>query len=346
MTSENKKQRFDFFIAAPTANIQAAIPNTQRFIDINNNIVCAISGGADSDIMLDMVCKLDVEKKVTYVFYNTGLEMDVTLEHLSYLEQKYKIIITRVLPTTTTASACKKYGQPFLSKTISEYIDRLQRNGFQWEIAPVDELLKKYPRCRSAIRWWCNDFGKGSRFNIERNLFLKEFLHSNPPHQISKKCCDYGKKQPAYDFAKKIEADISFLGIRKAEGGARSTAYKTCFIDGKHGPLHFPLFWFTDEDKTEYEKAFEIIHSKAYTEYGCKRTGCVACPFGSGFEDELKMLQEYEPKKHTAAMAIFGDSIEYSRKYRIFKEHKKHELTIIKTEAIGQMCFDEIKTCT
>ena len=40
--------------------------------------------------------------------------------------------------------SCKEFGEPFISKTVSAFIERLQRNGFQWEDKPFIELLEKY----------------------------------------------------------------------------------------------------------------------------------------------------------------------------------------------------------
>lgn len=49
-----------------------------------SNIMCSISGGADSDVMLDMIHRVDVDDKVRYVWFNTGLEYQATKDHLKY----------------------------------------------------------------------------------------------------------------------------------------------------------------------------------------------------------------------------------------------------------------------
>ena len=56
-------------------------------------IVCSISGGSDSDVMLDIVWRCDKDNKVTYVWFDTGLEYQATKDHLKYLENKYNIEI-------------------------------------------------------------------------------------------------------------------------------------------------------------------------------------------------------------------------------------------------------------
>lgn len=59
-------------------------------------IVCSISGGADSDIILDLISKLDTEKKVEYIFFNTGIEYQATKDHLKYLEERYGVRIEEI----------------------------------------------------------------------------------------------------------------------------------------------------------------------------------------------------------------------------------------------------------
>ena len=68
-----------------------SIINNPKYI----NIICSISGGADSDIMLDLIYKVDKDKKVRYVWFDTGLEYKATKEHLKYLESRYGIEIRR-----------------------------------------------------------------------------------------------------------------------------------------------------------------------------------------------------------------------------------------------------------
>lgn len=36
------------------------------------NILCTISGGSDSDIVLDICHKCDIENKIKYVWFDTG----------------------------------------------------------------------------------------------------------------------------------------------------------------------------------------------------------------------------------------------------------------------------------
>lgn len=282
--------------------------------------LCSISGGADSDIILDIVSKCDNNKIVDYVFFDTGLEYQATKEHINFLKEKYDINIEVIKPKIPIPLSCKRYGQPFLSKRVSEMISRLQKHGFKWEDKPLEELIKEYPKCKSTLMWWCNVYDDGSRFNIKYNKLLKEFLIDNPPNfPISNKCCKYAKKDLAHNKLKE-GYDLNITGVRKAEGGVRATAYKSCFDNTDKGYDNYrPIFWFKDDDKLSYRKLFNISNSKCYSIYGLKRTGCCGCPYGRDCNFELKILEKYEPKLYKAVNNVFKDSYEYTKKYYDFR---------------------------
>ena len=306
---------------------------------INNcnyeKIVCSISGGADSDVVLDICRRCDKDNKIEYVWFDTGLEYQATKEHLKYLENKYGIEIKPYKAIKPIPLSCKQYGQPFISKNVSEMIDRLQRHGFQWEDELLDHLLPKYCKwddkrqdwfgCKNALMWWCNS-NESPRFCIKFNKWLKEFMIENPPtFEISSKCCKYAKKDVLHKLVSDNKYDLNIFGVRKAEGGIRSTSYKSCFDEDDLYDNYRPIFWYKNSDKNEYDRHFKILHSRCYTEYGLARTGCCCCPFGRDFEYELKITKKYEPKLFVAVNNIFGDSYEYTRKYREFCKMKNEE---------------------
>lgn len=290
-------------------------------------IMVSISGGADSDILLDMVERIGHPlSEVYYVFFDTGLEFAATKRHLEYLEAKYGIKIERYRAKVPVPLGVRKYGYPFLSKKISNNIQRLQKHGFKWEDKPFEELYEEYPRCKSALRWWCNQWGERSKLNISNRKWLKEFMVANPPDfPISAECCDGAKKGTAKMVEKIIDPDLSVQGVRKAEGGIRSTAYSSCFdtICGEADQFR-PIFWLKKADKKAYEAVFGIKHSDCYCKYGLDRTGCACCPFGKFFEKELAAAEQFEPNLYKAANHVFGKSYEYTRKYREFQKEMEH----------------------
>lgn len=314
---------------------------------INNSdydkIVCTISGGADSDIILDICTKCDEGKKIEYVWFDTGLEYAATKEHLKYLEKRYNIEIIPYKALKPIPVSCKEYGQPFVSKTVSNNIKRLQSHGFKWEDEPFEDLVKRYCiwdskkqnwiGCKSALRWWCNDWGEDSQLNITRNKWLKEFMIANPPEEfginISDECCQYAKKGVVHKLISEKKYDLNINGIRKAEGGARNTRYKSCFDENEgECDTYRPVFFYKKRQKEIYKSYYNIRNSRCYTEYGLDRTGCAGCPFGRNFEAELEAIKKYEPKLYVAVNSIFAESYAYTRLYRQFygeMEKQNHE---------------------
>jgi len=298
---------------------------TENIVNGYKNIAVSISGGSDSDLLIDIMSKIETESNVKYIFFNTGLEYKATLDHLDYLEDRYGIEIERLKVKKPIPSTVKLKGQPFKSKQVSEMIKRLQKHNFKWEDKPFEELIKEYPKCRCALRWWCND--KSPSLNINYNRFLKEFMIKYPPDfPISNDCCLGAKKDPSKQFIKENNIDLMIVGIRKAEGGVRNS-HKSCFKEKDSGADEFyPILWYKKEDKNYYEDLFNVVHSEAYSVYGLKRTGCAGCPFGRDFEFELKVIDEHEQKLYKAATYIFKDSYEYTRKYIEFVKCMKLKL--------------------
>lgn len=318
---------------------------------INNpkykTILCSISGGSDSDVMLDLISRVDLNKKVKYVWFNTGLEYQATKDHLEYIEKKYNIEIIRERAIKPIPTTCREYGQPFLSKYVSEHIGRLQHNGFDFTDKPYKELAKEYPKAIGSVKWWTNQYTKEkgfttpSRYDIGYNKYLKAFILKNPPtFKISSKCCKYAKKDVGKQLVKKYDADLQIIGVRQAEGGIRATAYKNCFsINEDKEDYYRPLFWYKDDTKKEYEEKFNVEHSACYTEYGFTRTGCCCCPYGRELENELEVTRVFEPNLYKAVCNVFKDSYEYTRKYRTFVQEMKFKE---KTTAGQKTIFDYI----
>lgn len=305
--------------------------NKARFVLMNaGNVMVSISGGADSDCMLDLIMRINNElcakgigANILPVFFDTGLEYDATRQHINYLEQRYNITIERVKAYKSIPYSVKKYGVPFWSKRVSDMIERLQKHNFNFSTSKNIEwetLWKQYPKSKAAIRWFCSDFPTQS-VNISYIRGLYDYLCEYPPEfKISAKCCEYAKKKTAKQYALDHNIDTVCTGVRRAEGGTRATAYKTCFDSDGITSNFRPLFWFINTDRIEYEKQYGIIHSKCYTEYGLKRTGCVGCPFARDFEHEIKIIHDFEPQLYTACENLFGCSYEYRREFLKYRK--------------------------
>lgn len=290
--------------------------------DNYKKIACGISGGSDSDIVMDITARCDKDEKITYFYFDTGLEYQATKDQIKRLKEKYNRTICVLKPKIPIPKSCKVYGQPFVSKMVSEFMQRLQRHNFQWEDESYDVLIKKYPKCKSALEWWCNEKGENSSFNIKRNKWLKEFiLEFKPWFKISNKCCKYAKKDLVHKIMDDGKYDLNIYGVRKAEGGARASAYKNCYScnDDKYDEYR-PIFWYKDDTKLAYEEFYGVEHSLCYSLYGLRRTGCCGCPYGKDLWQELEIIQKFEPKLYKAVTNVFKDSYEYTRLYNKFCE--------------------------
>lgn len=214
----------EYIQAAPTLVLYDSLTKTRSVLEQYQNVLVSVSGGADSDDMVDVVEHLKTERqRITYVWFDTGIEMAATKRHLADLQEKYKIEIKHEKGAMPVAGAVKSVGYPFYSKNFSESIYRLQRHGFEWEDEPFDVLLKKYPNCRAALRWWCNNYKDGPHRPLQTEIGsargMKEFMVKNPPNfLISKRCCDEAKKKPLTWLGESIRQTYSLraCGVQKA----------------------------------------------------------------------------------------------------------------------------------
>lgn len=94
------------------------------------NAICSYSGGSDSDIMLDLIERTRKTFKlppVQYVFFNTGLEMKATKDHVKAVALKYGVSIEEARPEISIVKAAREYGIPFISKQISRSLGDWQK---------------------------------------------------------------------------------------------------------------------------------------------------------------------------------------------------------------------------
>lgn len=318
------KNQISLDLGLPNLTIAKAQAKLSSVIAGYKKIGVSISGGADSDVILDMVTRAEgsLFKDFHFTFFNTGIEWQASRKHIEYLENKYCVEIKVVKTDWPVPRSVAHKGEPFINKHVSEMMERLQRHKFKWEDKPYEELIKEYPKCMSAIKWWCNWYDSaidGELYNIRRNKLLKEFIVANPPKfSISNFCCKGAKKDVAKHYAKDNDIELYIIGVRSSEGGVR-LRYKTCHYTRENSyDTHFPILYFKDNDKLEYENEFNVVHSKCYTEYGLKRTGCVGCPFGQ-WEHEINLAEKYEPNMHKAITYMFRNTYAYARAYRKFK---------------------------
>ncbi len=316
-----------------------------KHLKAHPNAICSYSGGADSDIMIDLIertRKIFDLPPITYCFFNTGLEMKATKDHVKEVAEKYGVEIKEYRPKVNIVNATRKYGIPFVSKIMSAGLSEWQKKGVPLTVAQEyecaedkagkrQELRERYPKCESVLNFLCccNSAGEprpNIQLVINSSKYMRDFIGECPPDfQISAKCCDYCKKQVAHQVQKGYEMIIT--GERRAEGGMRSVPRKDntalCFTETSNGQFRFrPLYYVTDADKSWYKEYYGVKYSGAYEVYGLTRTGCCGCPISYKAVEDLEKIRPYEPNLVKAAWNVFGKSYLYRQQYNDYKARR------------------------
>lgn len=310
------------------------------------NAICSYSGGSDSDILIDLIeqtRRMFGLPQVKYVFFNTGLEMQATKEHVKATAEKYGVTIEEARPKINIIQAAHQHGIPFVSKIMSAGLSDWQKKNVPLTIAEEYdkasdkaqkrlELKERYPKCESLINFLCccNSAGEprpNIQLVINSSKYMRDFIAKYPPNfKISAKCCDYCKKQLAHKVQKGY--DMIITGERRDEGGMRSVPRKDntslCFTETSSGQYRLrPLYYVSDKDKAWYKEYYGIRYSDAYEIYGLTRTGCCGCPISHKAIDDLELIRPHEPNVVKAAWNIFGRSYEYRKQYNQYKDMRK-----------------------
>ena len=348
------------------AKFQAIQSIIAKHLKAHPKAICSYSGGADSDIMIDLVERtreLFNLPHIDYCFFNTGLEMKATKDHVKATAQKYGVEIKEERPKTNIVQATRKYGVPFVSKIMSGGLGEWQKKGVPLSIADEYneakdkhakrlELKERYPKCESLINFicCCNKDGEprpNIQLVINSSKYMRDFINEYPPDfKISAKCCDYCKKQLAHRIQKSYEMVIT--GERRDEGGMRSVPRKDntalCFTETASGQYRLrPLYYVSDKDKAWYKERYGIKYSDAYEVYGLTRTGCCGCPISHKAVADLEMIKPYEPNIVKAAWNIFGKSYEYRQQYNEYKAKRMKQEKINAEQIEGQMSLFELE---
>ncbi len=327
------------------AKFQAISGIIARRLREHPNAICSYSGGSDSDIMLDLIERTRMIfnlPPIKYAFFNTGLEMKATKDHVKEVAQKYGVEITEYRPKINIVMAARRYGIPFVSKIMSAGLSEWQKKKIPLTIADEyanaedkatkrQELRERYPKCESLINFLCccnaaGDPRPNIQLVINSSKYMLDFIKKYPPDfPISAECCFYCKKQLAHIVQKCFEMIIT--GERRDEGGMRSVPRKDntalCFTETESGQYRLrPLFYVSDADKDWYKENYQIRYSDAYEIYGLTRTGCCGCPISYKAVEDLKKIQPYEPNVVKAAWAIFGKSYLYREMYNEYKKKR------------------------
>lgn len=263
----------------------------------------SFSGGKDSTVLLALIklCQeLGTVGDIPAVFSNTGIELGVTVDFVKWVRSGWYPNVVVIRPEKPFDWVIKNEGKPLKSKIKSK-----------------DLRQYHYGKRTDAILLLLLRGAFGNRSSAKHVLADKDIhmLHDDFPIKPSNRCCDWMKKKPFEKYAKQSGMLGVMLGIRMEEGGARdSAAYRRVQEGGrictwmKHGIIQkAPIIDWSEKEVDEFISKYNVPLSKAYTEYGFTRTGCMACPYSMNVDHDLEYLYFHEPNRYKAAMHWLKD---------------------------------------
>ena len=277
------------------------IKSINELYNLNKNAYVSFSGGKDSTVLHFLLDEALPGNKIPRVYLNTGIEYKKVVAFVEReRERDYRIQI--VLSNRNIKSIHQEVGYPFKSKEHSQKVMIYQHSGYGKTVMNyLGEGTKKDFLCPEKLR-----------YNFSPEFKIK----------ISDKCCYKLKKEVADKWAKENKRPIKITGMRKEEGGLR-TSHNACTIFDEGQLIKFHPLQPLNEDfidwyiKTRNIKLCELY----YPPYNFKRTGCKGCPFSLDLQKQLDIMSIYLPEERRQCEAIWKPVYEEYRRinYRLEK---------------------------
>ena len=277
----------------------------ELYYETGGKCYVSFSGGKDSTVLLALI-KLCEEvltippNSIPAVFSNTGIELGITYDFVKWVKANYYPNVQVIFPVKPFSWVMEHEGKPLKSKIKSKDLH-------QYHCGKRSELLLL------LLLGKCGTGKLSTKHKIgDRDMHM---MHDDFPIKPSNKCCDWMKKKPFEKYAKENGMLGNMQGVRLAEGGARESAANVRLRTGgklctwiKGGIIQkAPIIDWSDDDVEEFIKQYNVPLSDAYTKYGFKRTGCMACPYAREVDEDLKYLYFHEPNRYKASMFWLKD---------------------------------------
>lgn len=209
-------------------------------------------------------------------------------------------------------------------------------------------LLGVYPHKENGVA-----MGEYSKmYDRSKYIFMLD-----APFEISNRCCNVMKKNPAHKYFKET-GRVPITAQMACESQARQTQW---LMNGCNGfdlkiPTSNPMSFWTEQDVlwyikennlpicsvygevvTHYEAMGQCENQMTFSDYGifgeerplllkttgCDRTGCVLCGFGCHLEKESRFLRlkETHPKFHNLLYVLKNNGVTYAEAIDWINEH-------------------------
>lgn len=325
---ENKHESWEL-AQYQSLSLEAKIRMTQQRIRAwyeywGGQVYVSFSGGKDSTVLKHIVDGMYSD--VPAVFVNTGLEYPEIQSFVRDVKAgKYDCFnsdVEIVRPEMRFDEVLKKYGYPIVSKEVAQTVFEARKNV---ESGKYTYRLKKLNGELKTKK------GELSSYNIPQWKYLLD-----APYNVSHKCCDVMKKNPAKLYEKQTGRK-PMIATMASESRLRHTKWIRygCNAFEQSRPTSQPLSFWTEQDIYHYIKEFNVPYCSVYgdividqkvdgenvlegqinlidylgcydeddilTTTGCDRTGCVFCMFGCHLEKEpnrFQRLKETHPRQY------------------------------------------------
>lgn len=247
------------------------------------NFYLSFSGGKDSTLLSWLIDKALPGNKIPRVFINTGIEYLMIVDFVKELASKDDRFVI-IQPSKPIRKMLEEYGYPFKSKEHSTKLHEWQQGNRE------TKSMKKYI---SGAPFQCPDI---LLYQFSDNFDLK----------VSQFCCHKLKKEPAKKWAKENKKSITITGMRREEGGQRTTL--GCILTDKNGKVvkFHPLAVVSDEWEDWLIERESIALCPLYCQpYNFKRTGCAGCPFNLHLQEQLETMSMFLPAERRRCEIIW-----------------------------------------
>lgn len=277
----------------------------ELYYDTGGKCYVSFSGGKDSTVLLALI-KLCEEvytippNAIPAVFSNTGIELGITYDFVKRVKESYYPNVEIIYPIKPFGYVMENEGKPVRSKIKSEVMHAYQHSRTE---ASILNLF----------------YGKTLNGTTMRKTRMADrdmhMLHEDFDILASNKCCSFMKKKPFRHYEKQNGLKGAYVGIRMAEGGARESRAairvkeggKLCTYEKNGVTFKAPIIDWSDSEVDEFIEKYNVPLSDAYTKFGFKRTGCMACPFALDVDNSLRYLFFNEPNRYKASMYWLKD---------------------------------------